>query len=94
MHAHTDTAEGRTDKRVKLSAVESTRIAGLVKQSGVLSDGRVRRRQFVDYCYAPYSTESRSFAPFGTNETLRNTPGTGFAWTDAESNFGNTPIFH
>lgn len=51
----------------------------------------MRRRQFVDFCYAKYGPLSKSVASFGNNNSL-HVPGTGFMWSSADENNLKTSI--
>jgi len=55
-----------------------------VKQTDTTSDGRFRRRQFVDYCYAPYSVAARSNKTYGD--------AVGFSFSSAEANNLKTSV--
>jgi polycystin 1L2 len=62
------------------------KLSTAVLQKGILLDGTARRRQFVDYCYAKYSTLAASNKSFGSNVTLQKPFTGGFAYSNASEN--------
>ena len=80
-------------RQLRVQPDQACELSPAVKQSGVTDDGRVRRRQFVDFCYAPYKLSSSSQSNFGSNASLWESGArTGFVWTSAEQNQLKTSI--
>jgi len=72
-------------RQLRVAPDRACRLSPAVTQSGTTADGRVRRRQFVDYCFAAYSKNAREREPFGTNESLREGSNTGFVFSEPET---------
>jgi len=69
-------------RQLRVKADRACELSPAVMQSQVMEDGtgRVRRRQFVDYCYAAYSTKAQDTARFGINNSM-----TGFDFQEASA---------
>lgn len=73
-------------RQLRVEPGYACRLSPTIMQTGLLSDGTRRRRQFVDYCFARYSKEASSNKSFGANESLWHPFTGGFAYSNETEN--------
>jgi len=73
-------------RQLRVAPDKACKLSPAVRQSGVTEAGRVRRRQFVDYCFAAYGKAAASNESYGLNAALQEKFVGGFAYSSAEEN--------